>query len=163
MKKTVCTLCLLVEDGKILLGKKKVGFGLGRYNGFGGKVKIGEEIEQGAIREMREECGLDILALKKVGLLKFCYPKRKPARELETHVFLIEKYAGIMRESGEMKPQWFLLSDIPYERMWPDDRHWLPLFLKGKSFAGSFHFGKKEDIIKHELHVMKEVKARVKP
>lgn len=159
MKKTVCTLCLLVCDGKILLGMKKVGFGTGKYNGFGGKVKNGETIEKGAIREMKEECGLEIEGLQKVGILRFFYPERKPAKEIETHIFKIGKHAGVLTESGEMKPEWFNLTEIPYDQMWPDDRQWLPLLLEGKSFSGNFHFGKKEDIIQHELVITKEAKT----
>ncbi len=45
--KTILTLCLIVDDGRILLGMKKRGFGAGRWNGFGGKVEEGESIEGG--------------------------------------------------------------------------------------------------------------------
>jgi 8-oxo-dGTP diphosphatase/2-hydroxy-dATP diphosphatase len=37
---------------------KKRGFGKGKWNGFGGKVEEGECIEDSAIRELEEECGL---------------------------------------------------------------------------------------------------------
>jgi len=39
------TLCILERDGKLLLGRKKRGFGTGRINGFGGKLEVGETIE----------------------------------------------------------------------------------------------------------------------
>jgi 8-oxo-dGTP pyrophosphatase MutT (NUDIX family) len=44
------TLLFVLEPGKVLLGMKKRGFGVGRWNGFGGKVQSGESIEEGAIR-----------------------------------------------------------------------------------------------------------------
>ena len=43
------------------LGEKKVGFGAGKYNGFGGKVKKGEAIEVAATREIREEFLTDVV------------------------------------------------------------------------------------------------------
>ena len=47
----ILTLLFVQERGKLLLGMKKRGFGKGRWNGFGGKVQVGEEtIEEGAIR-----------------------------------------------------------------------------------------------------------------
>ena len=52
------TLMFLINEGKILLGMKKRGFGAGKYNGFGGKVEAGETIAQAAVRETIEECGL---------------------------------------------------------------------------------------------------------
>ena len=44
------TLLFVLEPGRVLLGMKKRGFGVGRWNGFGGKVQEGETIEEGAIR-----------------------------------------------------------------------------------------------------------------
>ncbi len=44
------TLLFVLEPGRVLLGLKKRGFGVGRWNGFGGKVEVGESIEEGAIR-----------------------------------------------------------------------------------------------------------------
>lgn len=44
------TLLFVLEPGRVLLGMKKRGFGAGRWNGFGGKIQVGETIEEGAIR-----------------------------------------------------------------------------------------------------------------
>jgi hypothetical protein len=33
---------LIHKEGKLLLGMKKRGFGMNKYNGFGGKVEKGE-------------------------------------------------------------------------------------------------------------------------
>lgn len=54
----ILTLCMVMKDGKLLLGMKKRGFGMGRWNGFGGKVEAGESIEEAAKREVFEESGL---------------------------------------------------------------------------------------------------------
>ena len=43
---------------KILLGMKKRGMGQGKWNGFGGKLKVGETVVQCALRELEEESGL---------------------------------------------------------------------------------------------------------
>ena len=45
-------------QGRVLLGRKKRGMGLGKWNGFGGKIEAGETMRQCAVRELREECGL---------------------------------------------------------------------------------------------------------
>lgn len=39
-----------VANKKILLGYKKRGFGMNKWNGLGGKVESNETIEEGAIR-----------------------------------------------------------------------------------------------------------------
>ena len=46
------TLLFVLEPGpgNVLLGMKKRGLGAGRWNGFGGKVQLGESVEECAIR-----------------------------------------------------------------------------------------------------------------
>ncbi len=44
------TLVLVIEGNKILLGLKKRGFGVGWWNGFGGKINHDETIEEAAKR-----------------------------------------------------------------------------------------------------------------
>ena len=46
----VLTLAFIRDGGRLLLGMKKRGFGAGKWNGFGGKVDLGETILQGAVR-----------------------------------------------------------------------------------------------------------------
>ena len=58
MMRKILTLCLVYQPPKILLGMKKRGFGVGRWNGFGGKVKDGETVKQTVKREMEEEVGI---------------------------------------------------------------------------------------------------------
>ena len=49
-KNKLLTLVFVLEPGRVLLGMKKRGFGVGRWNGFGGKVQIEETVEEGAVR-----------------------------------------------------------------------------------------------------------------
>ncbi|MCJ7816431.1 MAG: 8-oxo-dGTP diphosphatase [Candidatus Aenigmarchaeota archaeon] len=144
------TLCLVVGKGKILLGMKKQGFGKGKYNGFGGKVKRIETIEQAAVRELAEEAGIQAQKIRKVCELAFVFPHVPKIKRWDqiVHVFLVEKWKGKPIESKEMKPKWFAFDEIPYGRMWEDDRHWLPLVLKGKKIRAMFVFGEDDNSIK---------------
>ena len=51
-----------------------------------------------------------------------------------------------------MLPKWFFETKIPFDKMWPDDIYWLPLFLKHKNFSGYFLFGEGDAILKKELY-----------
>jgi 8-oxo-dGTP pyrophosphatase MutT (NUDIX family) len=135
------TLCLLVKDGKVLLAMKKRGFGMGKWNGVGGKVEEGETIETAAIRETGEEIGIaiELADMKKVGNIRFHF-KDKPEWNQHMHIFLIKDWKGEPKESEEMMPKWYLHNEIPFDAMWPDDKHWLPVVLAGQNIEGDFHF-----------------------
>jgi mutator protein MutT len=141
--KKLLTLALVQKDGKVLLGMKKRGFGMGRWNGFGGKVKIGESLKAAAQREVEEEVGIVPLEMEERGVLEFSFENEE--KVLEVHVFRVTEYDGEPCESEEMQPQWFMEEDIPYREMWPDDAYWIPLFLDGKRFTGVFHFDRPSD------------------
>ncbi len=141
--KKILTLCLAYENNKVLLGMKKRGFGVGRWNGFGGKVEEGETIEESAIRECKEEAGIVVSEISERGIIDFEF--ENDPKILEVHIFQITKFEGSPLESEEMKPKWFPKDKIPFDKMWPDDIHWMPFFLAGKKFRGKFLFDKPSD------------------
>lgn len=115
---------------------KKKGFGTGKWNGFGGKVEEGETIEEAAAREVREEAGIMPVDLEKRGIIEFDF--KDGSRNVEVHIFKCAEFDGEPAESDEMTVQWFALDEIPFKNMWSADAYWLPLFLKGMKFKGSF-------------------------
>jgi 8-oxo-dGTP diphosphatase / 2-hydroxy-dATP diphosphatase len=152
--KKILTLCIIHKNGKVLLGMKKRGFGQGRWNGFGGKVHEGETIETAAKREVLEESGIEVLEMEKTGIIEFEF--RENPEILEVNIFNCQKFAREHVETEEMKPQWFEISEIPFNEMWQDDKYWFPLFLEGKKFKGRFLFDKNDKILDYDL---KEVEA----
>lgn len=148
--KKLFTLCLVYKDDSVLLGMKKRGFGMGKWNGFGGKVGGGESIEDAAKRELLEESGLTANIIEKMGVVEFSW-KDKPENILEVHYFKSNDFSGDLIESDEMAPKWFSLKDVPFEKMWPDDKHWFPLFLQEKKFEGRFLYDNDNNVVEYEL------------
>ena len=149
MTRTPLTLCFIHDDTRILLGMKKRGFGAGKWNGFGGKVEAGETIEDAARRETYEEIGIEVDALAESGTLTFIYPRTEQA--LDVSVFRVETFQGEPKETDEMRPTWFPIDAIPFERMWLDDPHWLPIFLAGKRFEGRFVFEDDDTLLEYAV------------
>jgi 23S rRNA (cytosine1962-C5)-methyltransferase len=138
------TLCILTRGSppnQVLLGYKKIGFGQGKYTGFGGKVEPGETIAAAACRELLEETGISIPPEKLIsmGVLTFLFPNQ-PAWNQEVHVCRIENWQGEPVESDEMAPEWFAVDQLPFERMWDDGRYWLPPILSGLTYFARFTF-----------------------
>ena len=131
---------------------KKRGFGVGKWNGMGGKLLSTETLEDCARREMEEEAGLIVGALEKCGILRFEF--QDESTSWEVHVFKTSDFKGTICESEEMRPCWFDWADIPYESMWLDDKFWLPLLLQGQRFLGDFLFLGHERILEHKVVVL---------
>lgn len=153
------TLCLLVKPGEILLAMKKRSFGLGRWNGPGGKMdfeKGDKNVVDAAIRETKEEIGVLIKNPEKVGLLHFCFPHKEEWNQ-DVHLFLVKNWEGEPAESEEMSPKWFKTSEIPYDKMWDDDKYWLPHILSGKKLEADFIFREGDIIEKHDIKIVEEI------
>ncbi len=129
------TLLFLVEDGRVLLIHKKRGIGAGKINAPGGKADPGESALAAAVRETEEEVGLTPLDPQERGELWFRF--LADGSVLRCIVFLAHAHTGgPARETDEAIPEWFPLDALPYDAMWDDDRHWVPLLLAGKRFRG---------------------------
>lgn len=80
---------------------------------------------------MKEETGLTTKNITPYGILLLEYQKGIiPKKYEEIHVFRADHYSGELIESNEMKSKWFDVNKLPYDKMWPDDKHWMPYFLK---------------------------------
>lgn len=129
------TLLFVVTDARVLLIHKKRGHGAGRINGPGGKLEPGETPRTCAVRETREELGIDVPDPVYAGELRFL---EADGSRIHGFVFRASRYAGEPVETDEAVPLWCARDAVPYARMWPDDRMWLPWLLRGEGFRAAF-------------------------
>lgn len=150
-------LFLIKKDGTkitdICLAMKKRGFGMGRYNGVGGKVEKEESIEDAVRREAKEEIGVTINEMTKCAELAFTFPHKEDWNQL-VHVYLADTWDGDIIETEEMNPSWFNVNDIPYEQMWSDDIYWLPKVLDGNVVRGKITFAEGDVVANQEITVV---------
>lgn len=154
------TLCLLIkkdqDNEELLLAMKKRGFGMGKWNGVGGKIdfeKGDKNIVDAARRETEEEIGIKIKELEKVAVLNFTFPYKKDWNQ-SVHVFLAKSWEGEPKESEEMAPKWFKVPEIPYDEMWDDDKFWLPYILKGEKLKADFIFKEGEILSEQNIKLV---------
>ena len=152
------TLSFLIKENQnnieeICLAMKKRGFGANRWNGTGGKVNQNESIEETMIRETLEEIEVKIKDFYKVAELSFTFPHKKEWDQ-KVHTFFVKKWDGEPKETEEMKPKWFSVKRIPYNKMWPSDIYWLPKVLNKNIIKASFVFGKNDIVQDHKIKVI---------
>lgn len=146
------TLCFLIKDNRILLGMKKRGFGVGLWNGCGGKVheEDGESVEEATIRETQEEFGVRTKGLKLMAELTFSFPHKLDWGQV-VYVYLCHDWTGEPSESEEMRPQWFENDKLPFDKMWADDPYWIPKILNGEFVKAMFEFNEDGSVSKHKF------------
>jgi len=149
------TLIFLVKKDEnkiteICLAMKKRGLGVDKWNGAGGKPNEGESFEECAIRETKEEIGVDIISMHQISEMYF---KTEDSSDWTERVkaYICEKWEGDVSESEEMKPKWFKVSDIPYSNMWPEAKTWLPKALEGKLQECSFIYDNSDKLLSFDI------------
>ncbi|MEM6278284.1 MAG: 8-oxo-dGTP diphosphatase [Verrucomicrobiota bacterium] len=141
----VANLVFLTRGEEVLLIHKKTGLGAGKINGPGGKLEEGETAHEAAIREVQEELEITPKGLEEMGVLHFDFVD---GLKLHCTVFRGSEFEGVPTETREAKPEWFPVDALPLDRMWADDRHWLPRMLTGKRFQAWFRFDDEEMLSK---------------
>jgi mutator protein MutT len=139
---------ILNNRGEVLLQKKARGFGVGNWNGPGGKIKPGEDLQESAKREVLEETGIIINDLEQRGEIEFIYSDQ--ATNTYTHVFIAKKWEGKPVDGREGELRWFKTNELPLDKMWDDDKYWLPRLLAGEKIHMRFYFDKNNKIKKFE-------------
>lgn len=150
----VGTLLFVVDGERVLLIDKKRGHGAGRINGPGGKLESGESPEQCALRETLEETGIHAVAPELRGRFKFV--DQVQAQWLG-YIYVAHQHRGRAVETEEARPMWLPIDAIPFERMWEDDRFWLPRVLAGEMLEGEFLFDDSH-LLAHRLRTVSELR-----
>jgi 8-oxo-dGTP diphosphatase len=150
---TSTCLCLLIrtsDDGtrEVLLGHKKTGLGLGKIVGIGGHVEAGESAAEAAAREAKEESGVLVAAaaLTEAARITFLFPAH-PSWDMDTAVFTCADWSGEPAETEEIRPRWFPVAALPFDRMWDDGKHWLPRVLAGERIRAIFTYANDNETV----------------
>ena len=140
MRVQIKTLIYLVDlnQNKVALSAKKYGAPKGKPNGYGGVVEPNESIEEGAIRELYEEAKItanpnDLQLVAKI-LFEFAHIQE----DVLLYAFILTTWQGTPQETKEMTtPKWYNFNNLPFDKMWPSDRYFVPLiFEKAPDFSG---------------------------
>lgn len=127
------TLCYIEQDGKYLMlyrNKKENDQSEGKWLGVGGKLEDGESPEECAVREVYEETGLVLEAVKFRGIVTFVSDIWE--NEL-MFLFTSDKFSGEVKtvcDEGEL--EWISKDKVLALPAWEGDRHFLKPLLDGE-------------------------------
>ena len=139
----LCLLTRVIGNGErqVLLGHKKTGLGTGKIVALGGHVEERETAAEAAAREVTEESGIQVAAesLREAAHITFLFPTC-PAWDMTVEVFTSGTWSGEAVESEEIRPEWFPVTDLPFDRMWDDGKLWVPQVLGGERLRATFSY-----------------------
>ena len=127
-----------MQNDEILLIEKLRGHGAGKVNAPGGHMEVGESPEDCAIREAFEEVGVVVLNAEIRATLRFHDTVKR--FDMLGYALVSDAFHGHARTTAEAIPFWSKTVEIPFERMWEDDKLWVPRILRGEKLDGEFVF-----------------------
>lgn len=132
--------CVIRRDGKFLLVQEKKPDVYGKWNIPAGRVDEGETLEQGAIRETKEESGFDVEIISKLGVwqdtasssVRHAYYAKIIGGELvvQPEEILDAKWADYattrqMQANGEFRADWIFEALTVAEKGVDHDQHYV--------------------------------------
>lgn len=131
----ITSLCYIEHNQCYLMlfrNKKKHDPNEGKWIGVGGKCEPGEQPDRCAVREIREETGLEVKSLKYRGVVRF-ESDQWPSEEM--HVFTVTEFEGaIASDCNEGHLEWIPKSKLDQLPMWQGDYIFLKYLLQDSPF-----------------------------
>lgn len=130
---TLMTMCLVVQEGKVLLIERPPEKGFPGFIGAGGKVEYPESIAEGAIREVKEETGLTVTKLIYKGLDEFT-DLSDNLRYMVFNYVAVEFEGELLEDPPEGKLKWVPIEEALALPMQDWFRERFPLFFGEGTF-----------------------------
>ena len=137
----LATLCYVSKNNKTLMlyrNKKENDYHEGKWNGLGGKFELGETPEESAIREIKEEAGLNVKDLPLKGFIAF--PLFDGKDDWYVFLFVINEFDGELIDSPEGKLDWIDNDKLTRLNLWEGDKIFIPWLFQEKFFSAKFNY-----------------------
>lgn len=128
----------ILKDGKLLLGKRlsKDNHGDGEYCGPGGHLEFGESLEECAVRETREEVGIEI---QNVRFLCLSSILAWPGKHYVDIGMIADWQSGdpkVLEPDVRADWSWYSLENLP-QPMFANEPLYIEAYKTGKAYFGT--------------------------
>lgn len=118
---------LILKDDQVLLVRheSQSEHKTGVYGLPGGKIQYNEREIAAAIRELKEETGLEATQEDLIGFPNNTYSAEIKRKDGSIHtftmkIFICKDFSGMLRTSSETKPEWVILSKLDKYNLLPN-------------------------------------------
>lgn len=147
--KTDCSICMITRQVKrddrcvtqYLMVRNNRGMNAGLYNFPGGKFDKSETFDEGNVREVWEETGIEVKDAKPCGRFDIFldYPEENSwfhPKQIRVYIFESDKFSGKLRnpllQEGQTQPEvkafWCDEDKIPFNHMRDNDVEWFKIY-----------------------------------
>ena len=128
--------------------KKEGDYHEGKWNGLGGKIDPGETPEECAIREVKEESGLDLVNPRLRGFITF--PMFDGVDDWYVYLFTGTEFTGDLIDSPEGNLAWIDHDKLLELNLWEGDYIFLKWLDGDRFFSAKFSY-KNKKLIDHSV------------
>lgn len=128
--------------------KKQQDIHEGKWNGLWGKLEQGESPEEGVVREIQEEVGLEVLDMQFKGLLTAPFFDGK--QDWIVYIYLVNSFRGEVQECNEWEVEWIDNDKLLDLNLREGDRYFLPLLFEPWFFSCKATYVKKKLV---DIHI----------
>ncbi|WP_404452200.1 8-oxo-dGTP diphosphatase [Virgibacillus necropolis] len=137
------TVCMIQDNDKVLLLDRQHD----NFKGFippGGKVEFPESFVEGAIREVKEETGLEVSNLVYKGIYEYVNPDKNDRYIIFNYI--TKEFSGtLLQKPHEGKPVWVNIGDVKDLPMQKSIRRRFPLFFDEGTFEVQVKWDNEKD------------------
>ena len=149
------TICYIDNGSQFLMlhrNKQDNDIHEGKWVSVGGKFEAGETPEECAIREIKEETGLDVHGLEMIGFITFPDFKHD-GEDWYSFVFKVTDFSGeLIEESPEGTLKWVDYDQVMHLPTWEGDYIFLEWVLEGTEFfSAQFTYNLEGQLIDHHV------------
>jgi ADP-ribose pyrophosphatase YjhB (NUDIX family) len=126
-----CVAVIITKDNEILLAQRAIDPAKGKWDLIGGFINVDESAEDAAIRETKEETGLDVVVKKYLGSISDVYGETNISTL--NFCYLVQVKRGSPKANSDVAGlKWFSINEIPGNMAFAHQARAIELFKQNK-------------------------------